>query len=57
VFETLSGTNYLDIPMTEIEKQVCPNCDLTTLCKKEQSVHKLSPLCIDGITTIQLSKT
>jgi hypothetical protein len=56
VFETLSGTDYLDLSMAGIEKQVCPTCDLTTLCKKEQTVHKLSPLCIDGITTVQLSK-
>jgi len=56
VFETLSGTDYLDLPMSEIERQVCPNCGLTTLCKKEQTAHKLSPLCIDGITTLQLSK-
>jgi hypothetical protein len=56
VFETLSGTDYLDLSMTQIEKQVCPNCDLTTLCEKEQAVHKLSPLCIDGIATLQLNE-
>jgi len=56
VFETLSGSGFLDLSIVEIEAKVCPGCDLGGLCRREHTLHKLSPLCLDGITTRQLSK-
>jgi hypothetical protein len=42
----------LDLTMDDVRRQVCPKCDVKTLCIKEKSVGKLSPLCLDGIVAL-----
>ncbi len=51
-YEILKNKGLLDLSTNEIRKQICPKCDVKTLCIKENSVGKLSPLCLDGILTL-----
>jgi hypothetical protein len=54
VYETLRERGMLNLTMNNLKSQVCPHCDLSTLCVKEESVEELSPLCLDGIATLCL---
>jgi hypothetical protein len=56
LFETLSAAGSLDLSFDDIERKVCPRCDLSALCRKTGSFHKLSPLCLDGVATLALTK-
>lgn len=56
VFEALLPTGFLDFSVNQIRKELCPRCDLSSLCMKEASLRKLSPLCLDGATALALSK-
>lgn len=52
LYEVLKNRGLLDLDINKIKKQICPMCDLKVLCVKEDSVGKLSPLCLDGIVTL-----
>ena len=52
IYETLKEREMLNMTINDIIGRVCPNCDLPSLCAKEDSVGKLSPLCLDGILTL-----
>jgi hypothetical protein len=54
LFETLSTSKFLDLSIVDIREDVCPTCDLTSLCAKEGTFQKLSPLCLDGTATLAL---
>jgi len=54
LFETLSAAGSLDWSINQIESKACPRCDLSPLCGKVGSFHKLSPLCLDGVATLAL---
>jgi hypothetical protein len=52
IFETMKEKGILNLSMNDIRGKICPRCDLKTLCIKEKSVGKLSPLCLDGLATL-----
>lgn len=52
LYETLKERGLLDLTVDDLRKQVCPECDLKSLCIREKSAGKLSPLCLDGIATL-----
>lgn len=52
LYEVLKEKRMLNIDVHRIRKRICPRCDLGNLCVKENSVGKLSPLCLDGIVTL-----
>ncbi|MBC7113375.1 MAG: HNH endonuclease [Candidatus Methanomethyliales bacterium] len=54
VYEILRDKGMLALTINEVRKQICPKCDLHVLCLKEESVGVLSPLCLDGLTTLCL---
>ncbi len=51
LYEVFQAKGMLDLTMSEVKKQFCPRCDIKTLCIKEKTEGKLSPLCLDGIAT------
>jgi len=53
-YETLSKSGYLDFSIEKIREGLCPLCDLASLCEDQGTFQKLSPLCLDGATTIAL---
>ncbi|MEM3366113.1 MAG: HNH endonuclease [Candidatus Methanomethyliaceae archaeon] len=53
-YEVLKEKGLLSLDIEEIKKQFCQECDVRTLCVREKSVGKLSPLCLDGILTLCL---
>jgi hypothetical protein len=52
VYEVLKNKGLFNLDIKEIKKQICPRCDVKSLCIKEKSVGKLSPLCLDGMVTL-----
>jgi hypothetical protein len=55
-YEVLEENGLLDIDIDEIREKICPICDVKSLCVMEDSVGKLSPLCLDGIVTLCLRR-
>ncbi len=55
-YETLQANNMLQLKISELTVQVCPECDLKPLCIKEDTEGKLSTLCIDGLLTLCFKK-
>lgn len=51
-YEVLKDKGLLDIDINELRKKICPKCDLKSLCIKEKSVGKFSPLCLDSLVTL-----
>jgi len=51
-YEVFEKNKLLDLELNQIMGQICPICDLKSLCIKEESEGKLSPLCVDGILTL-----
>jgi rubrerythrin len=56
IYEIFQQNNLLNLSEDDLKQQICPNCDLKKLCIQEKSEYKLSPLCLDGITTIVFKK-
>lgn len=56
LFDVLEEADLLDLNESQIRRRLCKECDLGALCKEEDSVGKLSPLCLDGATTISLRR-
>ncbi len=54
--EILCANNMLDMKIDKITKMICPECDLKSLCIKEDTEGKLSTLCIDGLLTLCYKK-
>ncbi len=54
VYEILEQKGLLDLSVEELTSQVCPKCDLGRICVEHDSVGKLSPLCLDGMTALCL---
>ncbi len=51
-FETLKEKQLLDTNAAELNKAICPRCDMKNLCKSQDTEGKLSPFCIDGTLTL-----
>lgn len=47
----------LNLNIDNLKADLCPCCDLAPLCESNQSVGKLSPLCLDGLGTVCFGKT
>jgi hypothetical protein len=50
-FESLKEKGFLEIDITTLEN-VCPKCDMKSLCVEQGTEGKLSPFCIDGMLTM-----
>jgi len=56
LYEIFQENDMLDLTQDEFPEKICVHCDMKRLCEKEDSVEKLSPLCLDGIATICFRK-
>jgi len=56
LYDVLEQADLLDLDEAGIRRRLCRDCDLSGLCEEEDSVGKLSPLCLDGAATISLSR-
>ncbi len=56
IYESLKRSDMLEFDIEKIKNKVCPECDLKTLCKKENSENTLSILCLDRIATIRFKE-
>ena len=54
LYDMLEEADLLDVDVRGIRERFCPECDLGLVCRREDSVGKLSPLCLDGVATIAL---
>lgn len=50
-FESLKEKGFLEIDSTNLGN-ICPKCDMKSLCVKQGTESKLSPFCIDGMLTL-----
>jgi len=55
LYELFRKKGLLDADVNYLTKNVCPCCDLKSLCAKEKSKGELSPLCLDGLAALCLS--
>ena len=55
-YDTLQANNMLQLKISDLTAQICPECDLKSLCIKEGTEGKLSTLCIDGLLTLCFKK-
>ncbi len=53
--DTFEGAGVLDLDVTELHRRFCASCDLGPTCRREGTVGKLSPLCLDGVATVLLA--
>lgn len=54
LYDVLGGAGLLDMTERDLRSRFCARCDLGPLCREQDSVGKLSPLCLDGVATIAL---
>lgn len=47
--DVFDRAGVLDTDARGLRGRFCPECDLDTVCRREGSAGKLSPLCLDGI--------
>ena len=52
--DLFEGAGVLEVDARALRETYCPACDLAATCRREGSVGKLSPLCLDGIATALL---
>ncbi len=52
IYDTLEEKGLLDWDIKKITELACKKCELKNLCIRENTVEKLSPLCLDGIITM-----
>ena len=55
--EVFGANGMLEMKIDEITRDICPECDLKTLCIKEETEGALSTLCIDGMLTLCFKKS
>jgi len=51
-FETFKENNLLETSQDQLVSQICPKCNMKTLCIRQGTEGKLSPICIDGMLTL-----
>ena len=54
LYDMLDQAGMLETSEDELPTRLCPRCDLKSLCVREDTVEKLSPLCLDGAATVIL---
>jgi len=54
LFELFDEAGVLGVKEDDLHMRFCPGCDLGTVCAREGSTGKLSPLCLDGVATAVL---
>lgn len=56
LFEVLSDSGLIDMSRDRIREEICPRCDLSSLCEKEGTLQELSPLCLDAVARRALAR-
>ena len=51
-YETLKENNLLETAASELNQKICPECDMKSLCVRQETEGKLSPFCLDGMLAI-----
>jgi hypothetical protein len=51
-YEVLEKRALLGLEIDQVTAQICPRCDMKSLCIKEDTEGKLSVLCLDGMLTL-----
>jgi hypothetical protein len=51
-YETLKENNLLETATSELNQKICPECDIKSLCVRQETEGKLSPFCLDGMLAI-----
>ncbi len=46
--------SVLSVGEETLRSRFCPDCDLSAICDKERSAGRLSPLCLDAVSTTLL---
>lgn len=54
LYDVLDRAGLLGVDEEVLRTRFCRECDLAHLCEEEDSVGRLSPLCLDGVATIAL---
>ena len=57
LYELFDDADVLSVTEDDLHARFCPECDLSRVCKREDSVGKMSPLCLDGVATAVLRNT
>ena len=55
-YEALDENGFLELTEPEVNKRVCPRCDMKELCIRQGTEGKISPFCIDGMLTLCYNK-
>jgi hypothetical protein len=55
--DMLEKAGVLDVDEDGLHARFCSLCDMNSLCQRERSAGKLSPLCLDGVATAVLRTT
>jgi len=45
-YETLKENNLLETATSELNPKICPECDMKSLCVRQETEGKLSPFCL-----------
>jgi len=51
-YETLKENGFLEMQQAELNQKICPECDMKSLCIRQDTEGKISPFCIDGLLTL-----
>ena len=54
LYELFDDAHVLGVTEDDLHARFCPGCDLGRVCAREDSVGKMSPLCLDGVATAVL---
>lgn len=57
LYDVFEEAEVLDVDEDGLHARFCSQCDLNPLCEREDSVGRLSPLCLDGVATAVLRTT
>ncbi len=50
-YETLKEKDLLETDKNNLNRTICPQCDMKNLCVRQGTEGKLSPFCLDGMLT------
>jgi hypothetical protein len=56
-FEAFKEKSFLDTKVSELNRLICPRCDMKSLCIRRDTEGELSPFCIDGVLTMCFKKS